>query len=84
MTHSFVETQGSRAQFHHLSLHNSTAKNLALDSISELTSQIYFGPEAQPSGPIPYTYTYVEWEANKVPIWISINHITFQYCTNVF
>jgi hypothetical protein len=60
--------QGSRARFRHLSLHNSSAKNTALESITSLSNQVYFGDDAEPSIPIVYTYTYVEWEANKVII----------------
>ena len=39
---------------------------MALESITTLANDIYFGAEAEPSSPIVYTYTYIEWEANKV------------------
>ena len=57
--------QASRANFQHGQLKNTNEQNKAMDSIKEEMEQIVFEGEEFTS-PIPYTFLYVQWEANKV------------------
>ena len=59
------EISASRASFQHSELENTTIQNTAMEQIKSGMGGIVFGGEEFRS-PVPHTFMYVQWEANKV------------------
>ena len=59
------EITASRASFQHSELENTTIQNTAMEQIKSGMGEIVFGGEEFRS-PVPHTFMYVQWEANKV------------------
>ena len=55
-----------RASFQHSELENTTIQNTAMEQIKSGMAGIIFEEEGGFRTPIPHTFMYVQWEANKV------------------
>ena len=57
--------QASRATFQHKAFDNTTVRNNAMDHVKDAMEQVTL-TGSRFDHPIPYTFMYVQWEANKV------------------
>ena len=72
----------SRMNFQHSELANTTVQNKAMEEIRALLSTVQFQGESFKS-PIPYSFFYVQWEANKIISKELIRNLSLTFVTIV-